>query len=36
MSRRNDEVSIKDMLDHAREAVDLLGNTSRDGNPTTV
>lgn len=29
MSRRDDHTSIGDMLNHAREAVDLLGKTSR-------
>ncbi|GEM_PF-3339830 len=27
MSRRDDAISLKDMLDHAREAVELLGET---------
>jgi hypothetical protein len=26
---RDDEISLKDMLNHAREAVELLGNTNR-------
>lgn len=30
MSRRDDQVSLKDMLRHAREAVELLGNASRE------
>ena len=30
MSRREDRVSINDMLDHAREAVDLLGDIGRE------
>ena len=30
MSKRDDRVSLKDMLDHAREAVTLLGDTSRE------
>lgn len=30
MSRRDDELSLKDMLDHAREAVALLGDASRE------
>lgn len=30
MSRRDDHTSIGDMLSHAREAVDLLGKTSRE------
>jgi len=31
MSRRDDLTSLWDMLDHAREAVKLLGDTSREG-----
>ena len=31
MSMREDAVSLRDMLDHAREALDLLGDTSREG-----
>lgn len=30
MSRHDDRVSLKDMLSHAREAVALLGSSSRD------
>ena len=30
MSRHDDQVSFKDMLSHAREAVDLLGDSSRE------
>ena len=30
MSRRDDHMSIEDMLSHAREAVDLLGKTNRE------
>ena len=30
MSRREDRVSLKDMLGHAREAVELLGDASRE------
>jgi len=30
MSKRDDRVSLKDMLGHAREAVDLLGDASRE------
>ena len=30
MSRHDDRVSLKDMLSHAREAVELLGNASRE------
>ena len=30
MSRRDDPTSLKDMLHHAREAVELLGNASRE------
>lgn len=30
MSKRDDQVSLNDMLNHAREAVDLLADTSRD------
>jgi uncharacterized protein with HEPN domain len=30
MSRRDDRVSLADMLNHAREAVDLLGTASRE------
>ena len=29
MSRRDDSLSLRDMLDHAREAVELLGDTSQ-------
>ncbi len=28
MSKHDDQVSLKDMLDHAREAINLLGNVS--------
>ena len=31
MSRRDDEVSLQDMLDHAREAGDLLGDMDGEG-----
>jgi len=30
MSKRDDRVSLKDMLSHAREAVELLGDASRE------
>ena len=30
MSRRDDHTSVGDMLNHAREAVDLLGKTNRE------
>lgn len=30
MSKHDDQVSLKDMLSHAREAVDLLGGSSRE------
>ena len=30
MTQRDDYVSIKDMLDHSREAIDVLGGLSRD------
>jgi len=30
MSMHDDAVSLKDMLNHAREAVELLSDTSRD------
>jgi uncharacterized protein with HEPN domain len=30
MSRRDDQASLKDMLRHAREAVELLGSASRE------
>ena len=30
MSMRDDRTSMKDMLDHAREAVELLGNAGRE------
>ncbi len=30
MSRHDDQVSLKDMLGHAKEAIEILGNTSRE------
>ncbi|MFH0779125.1 MAG: hypothetical protein V2A71_10960 [Candidatus Eisenbacteria bacterium] len=31
MSKREDRVGLKDMLSHAEEAVELLGDAGRDG-----
>ena len=30
MSRHDDQVSLKDMLEHAKEAIEILGDTSRE------
>lgn len=30
MSRKDDQVSLKDMLSHAEESIEILGNTSRE------